>query len=372
MKTEKNITRLLEVAKRRINHLNKDDLNEVIGLNEDAMKRKTITFQNSRQNLAKPNKIVKSYGVGNSSHSENDNNPRPHQRFLTKVNGNFHRLETPEEGSFNAGIVRYDKNKLICVYRPDEQSFIGCYLDNDYNILKDSYYSFNIKNCADPRLLWTKDGRLLMTYAYIDNFEFDKEYIRGTVIMEDRLSGKFVEDLSFRISPPDLKGRQKNWMPFNHNNKIYLISSVCPHEIYEFVDVNTCNKVYSTKWSNPWKIKENLRGSTNAVKLPDGNYLSTFHTSMRHKNKFYYDNGCYLFSGKPPFNVLKCSIRTYLPAEAACEPPFRKASEIVCNFPVGMIYENNKVIISYGDSDSVVKIVDYKIEDLLSTMVDVN
>jgi predicted GH43/DUF377 family glycosyl hydrolase len=61
-----------------------------------------------------------------------------------------------------------------------------------------------------------------------------------------------------------------------------------------------------------------------------------------------------------------------LPAEAACEPPFRKASEIVCNFPVGMIYENNKVIISYGDSDSVVKIVDYKIEDLLSTMIDVN
>jgi predicted GH43/DUF377 family glycosyl hydrolase len=93
---------------------------------------------------------------------------------------------------------------------------------------------------------------------------------------------------------------------------------------------------------------------------------------MKYKGKFHYDNGCYLFSGKPPFNVLKCANRTYLPAEAACEKHFRKANEIVCIFPVGMIYEKNKVIISYGDNDTLVKIVEYDLEDLLDTMVDVN
>ena len=372
MKEEKNITRLLEVAKRRINLLNKDDLNEIINSNEEKMKRKTIVLQDNRQGFIKNNKTVRSYGTGNFSNFELGDGPRPHQRFLTKVNGKFHRLELPEKGSFNAGIIRYDKEKLICVYRPDENTFTGCYLDNNYNVFEDSYYNFNIERCADPRLLWTKDDQLLMVYAHVDNLEFEKEYIRGTIIMEDRFGGSFVEDISFRISPSETKGRQKNWMPFCHDDKIYLISSVCPHEVYELVDANTCNKVYSTKWSNPWRIKEHLRGSTNPVRLPDGNYLSTFHTAMKHNNKLYYDNGCYLFSGNPPFNVLKCSIKTYLPAEAACEPPFRKGSDIVCNFTVGMIYENNKVIISYGDSDSAVKIVEYRLEDLLNTMVDVN
>jgi predicted GH43/DUF377 family glycosyl hydrolase len=34
-----------------------------------------------------------------------------------------------------------------------------------------------------------------------------------------------------------------------------------------------------------------------------------------------------------------------------------------------MIYEKNKVIISYGDNDTLVKIVEYDLKDLLNTMV---
>ena len=189
--------------------------------------------------------------------------------------------------------------------------------------------------------------------------------------MEDKESGVFVDRPAFRISPINLEGRQKNWMPFTYNNKIHLIAHVNPHVIYELNDNNVCKKLYETKWKNPWMIKESLRGSTNAIRLDDGNYLSTFHTSMSHRGKLYYDNGCYIFSGKPPFNVLKCANRTYLPAEAACEKHFRKANDIVCNFPVGMIVEDNKVIISYGDNDTLVKIVEYKLEDLIKTMVDI-
>jgi predicted GH43/DUF377 family glycosyl hydrolase len=36
-----------------------------------------------------------------------------------------------------------------------------------------------------------------------------------------------------------------------------------------------------------------------------------------------------------------------------------------------MIYEKNKVIISYGDNDSSVKIAEYGLQDLLNTMVSV-
>jgi predicted GH43/DUF377 family glycosyl hydrolase len=61
-----------------------------------------------------------------------------------------------------------------------------------------------------------------------------------------------------------------------------------------------------------------------------------------------------------------------LPADAACETPFRKQNEIACIFPIGMVRKKDKIIISYGDNDSVVKIAEYKLQDLLNTMVSVD
>ena len=79
----------------------------------------------------------------------------------------------------------------------------------------------------------------------------------------------------------------------------------------------------------------------------------------------------YIFEGKPPFKVLKCSNKTYLPAEDAIEPHFRKANSILCPFPVGMVVKKNKVIISYGDNDSCVKILETNLEDLNKLMLEV-
>jgi len=363
MENKENIARLIDVAKRRIGSIDINGLNSIIDPNKDNMLKK-----NTRELNYKKEKIVRSIGASRSTLPDKG---RLNEKFFTKVNGNFHSIYMPEEGSFNAGIVRYNKEKLICVYRPDEYNFIGCYLDNNYNVIKGSYYKFKINNCADPRVLWNSKNQLILIYSSVDKSEFSKEHICGTVMIEDKESGVFVDRPAFRISPINLEGRQKNWMPFTYNNKIHLIAHVNPHVIYELNDNNVCKKLYETKWKSPWMIKESLRGSTNAIRLDDGNYLSTFHTSMNHRGKLYYDNGCYIFSGKPPFNVLKCANRTYLPAEAACEKHFRKANDIVCNFPVGMIVEDNKVIISYGDNDTLVKIVEYKLEDLIKTMVDI-
>jgi predicted GH43/DUF377 family glycosyl hydrolase len=334
------ISKLLEVAKKKNNNVDVNTLNYII-----------------------ENEII-----------DNDkckNNKRLNARFFTRVNGKFHRIKLKENGSFNGAIAQCDGNKIVCVFRSDEQRFVACYLDQNYNVIKDSYYDLDMKNCADPRILWNEKDQLILFYASIDEVGFEKEHIRGCVIMDNRNNGNFVNSSSFRVSPHELEGRQKNWMPFNYNDKIYLIASVCPHIIYELQDGENCNKICHTEWKSPWLIKEPLRGNTNAVLLPDGNYLATFHTSVHHNNIRHYDNGCYLFSGKPPFNVLKCANRTYLPAEAACEKHFRRENEIVCNFPLGMIYEKNKVIISYGDNDSSVKIAEYGLQDLLNTMVSV-
>ena len=85
----------------------------------------------------------------------------------------------------------------------------------------------------------------------------------------------------------------------------------------------------------------------------------------------FYDNGCYVFEGKPPFKPILCGYRTYLRAEAAREIHYRKAGSIICTFPVGMVQKNDKLIISYGDNDSIVKLLITNTEEMMKTMLKV-
>ena len=215
-----------------------------------------------------------------------------------------------------------------------------------------------------------------MVYSSTTKTGLNFECIRGCIIMDLNVSPKFIDAEPFRISPENITTRQKNWMPFIHEGKIYLIASVCPHVIYEMeVDQNNqiaCEQKYETSWITPWLFpKEFHRGNTNPVQLDDGNFLGTFHTAKWYGSKCYYDNGCYLFEGKPPFKVLKCSNQTYLPAEGAVERHFRNGGRIKCTFPVGMVKENEKILISYGDNDSIVKIMETTVTDMCKLMLEV-
>ncbi len=208
--------------------------------------------------------------------------------------------------------------------------------------------------------------------------------MRGAVLIEnEKLISK---PQPYLLSPKNSRARQKNWMPFccsgvNDTNsnindqQLYLIASVCPHVVFS-MDCNTfkTEQVSVWQWSHCWEPRgEFLRGNTQAVQLDDGNYLGTFHTGVRETPRgcVYYDNGCYLFEAKPPFKVLKCSDRSYLPASAATEPHFRKLGLIECAFPCGMVREGERLIITYGNNDSCVIVLDTTVKAMLETMVNV-
>lgn len=299
--------------------------------------------------------------------------PRPDKMFTPSLDKDVTRLELPEKGSFNAGLAKIpNSTDYVLVYRPDEDRFKACKLNKNFQPYKDSYFELDKSKCADPKIIWTPDNKLLMVYASVDSVALHGEYIAGSIIMDLNESDKFVNREQFRISPADLMTRQKNWMPFVNDGKIYLVASVCPHVIYELnLDTKTCEKVSESSWAHPWFYNEFLRGNTNCVQLEDGNYLGTFHTATWRGAGCWYDNGAYLFSGKAPFNVLKCTNKTYLPAEAAKEKHFRNAGHLICNFPVGMVREGNKIHISYGDNDSVVKILHTTVEEIIDLMLDV-
>lgn len=298
---------------------------------------------------------------------------RPHSQYLTSINKKVTKILLPEAGSFNAGLATMpNTDKYICVYRPNEYSFIGCFLDNRFKVEKNSFFKFSMGNCADPRLIWLPDGRLLMVYSSTNETGLRHECIRGCIVMDLNKSTSFIDGKTFRISPESVTTRQKNWMPFLHDNNIYLTASVCPHIVYGLTlnDQISAEQKFETDWFHPWIYKDFLRGNTNIVQLDDGNYLGTFHTAVWRGARCYYDNGCYMFEGKPPFKVIKCANRTYLPAEEASQAHFRKKNLIVCNFPVGMVKENDRLLISYGDNDSIVKIMETTVQDMLNTMLD--
>jgi predicted GH43/DUF377 family glycosyl hydrolase len=291
--------------------------------------------------------------------------------------GNVTRLDLPH-GCFNAGLVAVpNSDQLVCVYRADEHSFVACLLDKDLKILPGST-PLGITNCADPRLLWI-GPELLMVYSSYDTGSFKNECIRGAVIarLGDYLPGVqqqvfFKKPSPFRISMPG-EVRQKNWTPFLLHNTIFLTASIKPHLVYELRGPGRFAQPCSeSEWDAPWFNTEFFRGNTNPVQLDDGNFLGTFHTVVKDGRMHYYDNGCYVFEGKPPFKVLRCGNRTILPAEAAVEPHFRKSGLIKVCFPVGMVRRGpEELLISYGDNDSSVKILKTTIAEMLATTVEI-
>ena len=185
------------LALRRIRSINVNDLNKIVDGGDMASRIKN-NIVNSSSFLGNGQKIVKSIGGRNKTNIVFEN-PRPDKSFLTTVNAKFIKIDIPEKGSFNAGLVELDDDHYVCVYRPNEQRFIGCILDKDYKVVEKSYHKFHINKCSDPRLIWTKDNQLLMIYAYVEGNKYETEYMRGTVIMDNRSSGKFIEGKSFRI-----------------------------------------------------------------------------------------------------------------------------------------------------------------------------
>lgn len=288
--------------------------------------------------------------------------PRPCQSLSSLVRAdNCTRLDLPEVGAFNASMSRY-KGGYLMVYRPNEWSLNACFLDQQF---KPSHFRPLLEASSDARLVWTPEGDLLMSFSSFGSE--GNEHIVATTIIE---GDKFVTRPVQRVSPPALATRQKNWMPFEFDGKVYFVASVCPHVVYEWTGREAIKR-FESNWTSPWFYKSQLRGNTNIVQLDDGSFLGTFHTAMTLSGCVFYDNGAYQFEGRPPFRVLRCSDRTYLRAEDGIEPPFRKAGLIRCTFPVGMVREGERLLISYGDSDSCVRILDTTVEEMLGLTVTV-
>jgi predicted GH43/DUF377 family glycosyl hydrolase len=157
----------------------------------------------------------------------------------------------------------------------------------------------------------------------------------------------------------NMKKWEKNWMPFEYNNNLYIIYSINPSHKILLVDINTgkCTDIYETKSRIP--SREFGNGSPpQLIKIFNKEYLlciAHIRGLYKNNNNITRKNIFYLFNKDPPFNI------KYISNIFNLDSTFYEIE-----FAVGLMVDQNKklVYISYGIDDCYNIITSIKIDDI--------
>jgi hypothetical protein len=194
------------------------------------------------------------------------------------------------------------------------------------------------------------------TEAVISGGDF-RMYVAEIQYEGGSFCAKNIECLS-SFEGNDKKRREKNWVPFEYEQKLLLAYSLVPHKIFTPVfGTGHCDTVVSSTSAIEWEWGE-LRGGTAAL-LDEGNYLSFFHSSQKiatvhshGKEIFHYFMGAYTFAPTMPFNITHISPEPIVGKrfyEGATYKPYWKPVQVV--FPCGFIADDNYIWVTYGRQD---------------------
>lgn len=272
--------------------------------------------------------------------------------------------------AFNPSIIKYDQGYLLTFrYTPMQRSSFISYvgivlLDENFDpvskpdLLLTRHRNSITQSQSEDARLFSYRGRIYIIYN--DNVDVNNPSIydrRDMFIAE-----VFYSDHHFSLSAP-LKLCcqekisqlwQKNWVPFEWNNVLYLSYSLNPHEVlYLNLTNGECYSCYKSEAPIHWEYGT-LRGSSAATTL-DGEYLAFFHsgTVMSSPASFgqpawHYFMGAYTFSADPPFKILRISEKPIV-AEGYYDPcSFWK--KVI--FPGGYVVEDSYIYVAYGKHDS--------------------
>lgn len=273
--------------------------------------------------------------------------------------------------SFNPSLGKTDQGMLLSFRyspKPTEPwiSFIGV-------VLLDS----NLEPISQPELLHTRlwnnrtpsqseDARLFSYKgdAYVmfnDNYDVINPSSEGR---RDIFIAKITfKDGHFIVSEPQRlihkdkyfsQTWQKNWVPFEWKDKLFIGYSIIPHEIISpEISNGVCQSLYKTRAKVNWNWGA-LRGGTPAL-LVNGEYLAFFHSSIptiseaSHNIKMlHYYMGAYTFSAKPPFQITKMT-----PLPIISKGFYTKSNyHLRVIFPGGYVISGSKIYLAYGKDDN--------------------
>lgn len=159
-----------------------------------------------------------------------------------------------------------------------------------------------------------------------------------------------------RWASNDGRGKEKNWVFFEHEGILHAVYSGGPNQIVLSLDGERIVDTYTQPgavWS--WGT---VRGGTTPIMQPDGTFLTIFHSSLPtemppHFVRYY--AGAYTFSAKPPFTPIRVSMKPLMAGSEEdghqVDPRYVAGWKPYVVFPCGIVSDGDRYLISIGVND---------------------
>ena len=273
---------------------------------------------------------------------------------------------------FNPSIIKYNNNTIIVsrvstithckdsdiVDKPKEienpyknSTILDSYLvewrkeTNEIKLLE--FKNMNISKCInfngfeDPRLFRFRN----QIWLYF-HFRGIVESICGHHLLICKLDDRNL----IRLNLNNMKKIEKNWMPFEYNNELYIQYSFSPHTILHCnTETGECKKIYNSFFP----IKKEIGGGAPSILIvwkDKSYYLGVAHYRSPYINFFY------LFRSEPPFDIIAIAER------------FSVSTNSNIEFCSGLIIEENIVTVSIGINDCYGSLVSFSLEEIMMSM----
>ena len=294
--------------------------------------------------------------------------------------------------AYNPSLLQIDdKFLLIFRYTPNQAiDWISCigavWLDDQFDPVSKPQllttrcsYSRTESQSEDPRVFFYR-GRIFIIFN--DNINIVNPSVierRDMYIVELFMLGeRFSLSSSLKLVHQEKYNTQwwqKNWAPFEWNDKLFFIYSIRPHRIISpnLMD-GQCYFSYETTADIRWNWGE-LRGSSPPLDLGDGEYLSFFHSAIGALSdvslgveRWHYFMGAYTFSSEPPFQVTKIiPFPLIAPGFYTVSDSFKRVI-----FPGGCIMSDAHIYVTYGKDDREMWVATLDKKALLENLKPVN
>lgn len=243
----------------------------------------------------------------------------------------------------NIGVVLLDQN-----FRPLSEP----------QILSTRTEVSRIPSQSEDARVFSYRGRLFLIYNDNTEVTYTKFGDRRDMYMVELIysAGKFSLATPLKLvyeAKYSTQYWQKNWVPFEWNNRLLLAYRVEPHEIlYVNFTNGACYQCYETSGNISWDFGV-LRGSA-PPQLVDGEYLSFFHSgkitaspASNGQELWHYFMGAYTFSRSPPFQITKISPQPIVGEDFYTYTPYYK--RVI--FPGGFVVSGDSIYVAYGKND---------------------
>ena len=286
------------------------------------------------------------------------------------------------EGAYNASMVEYDNGYLMAFrydtytlpinrHLEDFRQHIGVIrLDKNFQpqgpvhmILGDRTY--------DPRLLKIDDTIYIIfsSSGQTDPHSLISSHLNLCTIDYSEVGVTVSNRISLNVSFQ--QNWEKNWVPFNYKNMIYLEYTINPQVvIIPYLMDGSCKASSRNSQNIHWPYGI-IRGGTPALPIEE-DYLGFFHSSKidSKTNKYTYYVGAYIFSNDPPFNLKKVSSEPFShPNFYSTKHSPSTTSRVI--FPGGFVIRDDKIYLCYGENDAAIKVMVLDKSELYRSMKNV-